>query len=146
MPRVNTIEIVINATDKASGVLGGIGKNVQNVGKLALGGLGLMAAGAAAAGAGIAKLAIDAAPLENIEAAFTGLAESAGVGSTEMLRALEESSAGMIAQRDLMTSFNEAAQLVSVDFATKLPDAMGALGKVSAATGQDMNFLLDSQQ
>jgi len=34
--------------------------------------------------------------------------------------------------------------LVSTDFATKLPHAMESLGKVSAATGQDMGFMLDS--
>jgi phage-related protein len=142
--RKNTIEIIISAKDKASGVLRGVGGNVQTIGKLALAGFGAIGAGALAAGAGIAKLALDAAPLESIEAAFAGLAESAGVGSTEMLDALKKGSAGMVAQRDLMLSFNQAAQLVSTDFAKELPDAMGFLGKVSAATGQDLGFLMDS--
>jgi len=145
MPRRrNTIEIIINAKDQASATLKSIGGNVQNVGKIALADLGGLAAGAAAAGAGIAKLAIDAAPLVAVEEAFTGLAEAAGIGSDEMIQALKEGSRGMIAQHDLMLTFNKAAQLVSTDFAKKLPDAMGYLGKVSAATGQDLDFLLDS--
>jgi hypothetical protein len=145
MPRRrNTIEIIINAKDQASATLKSVGRGVQDVGKIALAGLGGLAAGAAAAGAGIAKLAIDAAPLVAVEEAFTGLAEAAGVGSDEMIQALKEGSRGMIAQRDLMLTFNKAAQLVSTDFAKSLPEAMGYLGKVSAATGQDLDFLLDS--
>lgn len=140
----NTIEIVINAKDNASKVLGGVGKNIQDIGKIAIGGFGALTAATAAVGVGIAKLALDAAPLVNIENAFAGIAESAGTGMDEMLRALQEGSGGMIANRDLMLSFNKAAQLVSTDFATRLPDAMGSLSKVAAATGQDLDFLLDS--
>jgi len=142
--RKNTIEIIINAKDKASGVLRDVGGNIQTIGKLALTGLGAIGVGAAAAGVGIAKLALDAAPLEGIEAAFAGLAESAGVGADDMLAAMKKGSAGMVAQRDLMLSFNQAAQLVSTDFAKELPDAMGYLGKVSAATGEDLDFMMDS--
>jgi phage-related protein len=43
-----------------------------------------------------------------------------------------------------MKSYNSAAQLVSTEFANQLPDAMQYLSKVSAATGQDMGFMLDS--
>jgi hypothetical protein len=50
----------------------------------------------------------------------------------------------MIAQRDLMMSFNQAAQLVSEDFAIQLPNAMQYLSRVSASTGRDMSFLMDS--
>jgi hypothetical protein len=128
----------------SSSILGSIGSNVQSLGNVALAGLGVVAGAATAAGAGLAKLAIDAAPIEGISKSFEGLAESAGYGADEMLAALEKGSTGMIAQTDLMTSFNKAAQLVSTDFAVQLPDAMQYLGKVSAATGQDMGFMLDS--
>jgi len=50
----------------------------------------------------------------------------------------------MVSNRDLMMSFNQAAGLVSTDFAVQLPDAMQYLGKVAAGTGQDMGFMLDS--
>jgi len=126
------------------GLLSGIGKNVQAVGTAALGGLGVVAGAAGTAGAALLSLAKDAAPLEQIRAAFEGIAETSGESADKMLRALEEGSAGMIAQRDLMLSYNKAAQLVSPTFANQLPGALGALGKVAAATGQDMGFLLDS--
>lgn len=143
----NTIEIVINADDNASkkingvkGALSGLSSIGATAGKLAAGavaGIGVAAAGAAA---GIGKLAAQAAPVEGIAAAFAATADNAD----DMLASLEEGSAGMISQRDLMRSFNEAAQLVSKDFAQRLPSAMESLRKVSASTGKDMGFLLDS--
>jgi len=65
-----------------------------------------------------------------------------GIGG--MLAALREQSKGMITNRDLMEQFNSAAMLVSKDFAQNLPNAMGYLSKVSAATGQDMDFMMSS--
>jgi len=50
----------------------------------------------------------------------------------------------MITNADAMASFNQAAQLVSDEFALQLPEAMGYLSKVSAATGEDVGFMLDS--
>lgn len=121
---------------------------LQKVGTVALTGIAAGATAAVAAGAAAiaaaAKWTIDAAPVEGLSQAFDGLAESAGVGADDMLAALQRGSAGMIAQRDLMQSFNKAAQLVSTDFAVQLPDAMQYLSKVSAATGQDMDYLVDS--
>ncbi len=146
-----TLKIIVNAEDRASGALRGIrgaladlGGNVKLLGAVALSGLGAVAGAAAGAGAALGKLAIDAAPLQDIRAAFEGLAGSAGKSADEMLTALEKSSGGMISQRDLMLSFNKAAQLVSTDFAVRLPEAMQYLSKVAASTGQDMGFLLDS--
>lgn len=134
--------------DKARGkVEGSIGKivgNIQKVGGVALAGIGLATGAIAGLGVGLAKLAIDAAPLQTVADAFDGVAESAGIGGDEMLAAMQKGSAGMISQRDLMLSFNKAAQLVSTDFATTLPDAMQFLGKVAGATGQDLDFLLES--
>ena len=95
------------------------------------------AAGAAAAiGGAIVKLAMDAKDIPNISASFEGLG-----GSITKMR---EGSLGMVTDVDLMKSFNQAAQLVSTDFAQTLPDAMGYLSKVAASTGQDMGFMLDS--
>ncbi len=146
-----TLKIIVNAEDRASGALRGIrgaladlGGNVKLLGAVALSGLGAVAGAAAGAGAALGKLAIDAAPLQDIRAAFEGLAGSAGKSAEEMLAALERASGGMISQRDLMLVFNKAAQLVSADFAVRLPEAMQYLSKVAASTGQDMGFLLDS--
>ena len=133
---------------KVTGALGKIGDRIktsmQMIGRTALVAGGAALGAIAGAVVGLGKLAIDAAPVEGIRDAFEGLAASAGLGGDEMLSALKKGSAGMISQRDLMLSFNKAASLVSTDFATKLPDAMGFLGKVAAATGQDMGFLMDS--
>ena len=146
-----SLRIIVNADDRASGalrgihgVLGQLGGGLQTLGTVALGGLGALAGAAAGAGAALAHLAIDAAPLEGIRGAFAALAESAGTSADEMLAALEQSSAGMISQRDLMLSFNRASQLVGMDFAQRLPDAMQYLGRVAAATGTDLDYLLNS--
>lgn len=133
-----------SAEKKSSGFLRNVGGNIRTLGTVALAGLGAVGAAAVGAGIGIAKLAINAAPLEAIEGAFNGLNRSIGTTGDEMLTALKKGSAGMISQRDLMLSFNKAAQLVSTDFASQLPDAMQYLGKVAASTGQDMGYMLDS--
>ncbi|MFH1273994.1 MAG: hypothetical protein ABIJ49_14320, partial [Pseudomonadota bacterium] len=82
------------------------------------------------------ELAKVGAEAKQVGAAFEGLG-----GSIEKMRA---GSQGMVADIELMKSFNSAAQLVSRDFAQRLPDAMQYLSKVSAATGQDMGFMIDS--
>jgi hypothetical protein len=143
----NTLEIVIKATDKASKEIGAVTKGIDGLGKA--GGaifktVSIAAAAAATAvgavGAAIVKLAVDAVPLQGIEAAFQGITE----GSAEMLDALRASSNGMVRDTELMKSYNLAAQLVGKEFADKLPDAMGYLQKVAAATGQDMSYMMDS--
>ena len=125
-------------------MVGSAGRAFQGLGKVALGGIGVATGAVVGLGAALGKIAIDAAPVEGLSAAFEGLAESAGYGEDEMLAALKRGSAGMVANRNLMATFNEAAQLVSKDFAVQLPDAMQYLSKVSGATSQDMGFLLDS--
>lgn len=122
----------------------GAGQAFQGLGQVALGGIGVATTAVAGLTGALASIAVDAAPVENISDAFEGLAESADTGADQMLAALERGSSGMIAQRDLMMSFNQAAQLVSTDFAVQLPDAMQYLSRVSASTGRDMGFLLDS--
>jgi len=143
----NTLEIVIKATDKASKEIGSVAKGVQGLGGVASAAMkGIAIAGAAAVtavgavGAAIGKLAVDAIPLQGIEAAFEGISGA----SDEMLDALRRGSLGMVTDRELMRNYNQAAQLVSKTFADQLPDAMKYLAKVSAATGQDMGYMLDS--
>ncbi len=122
-----------------------IGKKLASLGaKAIVGGLAAGAVALAGIGAAAFKLAMDAAPIQGVQDAFYGLAEAAGTGGPAMLKALQEGSAGLVDNTSLMKTFNEAAQLVGQDFAVKLPDAMGFLGKVSQATGQDMGFMIDS--
>lgn len=144
MAKKNEIQIIITAVDKASKALGGVGTSLEKLGKV-----GLIAGGAIAGiGAGIAAgafaLAKSAAPVEGIKNAFEGLTATMQGGPKKILSSLEDASYGMVKQSDLMASFNSAAQLVSKDFAQKMPDAMKYLAKVSAATGQDMGYMIDS--
>jgi len=143
MPNYN-LSILVTAKDAASSVLGGLGKALAGLGTAAVAGLAVAGAAALGIGAAIGKMAMDAAPLQGVRAAFEGIAEASGKSSDEMLAALKRGSAGMITQGDLMKSYNTAAQLVGTTFANQLPDAMGYLSKVSAATGQDMGFMMDS--
>jgi len=128
----------------AKGTMGVLGK-VAKVGLIGVAG-GAVAAAGAIGGVTLAlgKMAMEAAPVQGLKGAFDGLTASFEGGSDAMLKSLQEASGGMIANRDLMESFNKASSLVSVDFAQKLPDAMGYLSKVAASTGQDMGYLMDS--
>lgn len=142
------LEILLLAKDEASKEIKGVGKSLAGLGgtvaKGAAIGLGAAAVGIGLVGAGALKLARDAAPIQGVIDSFAALGESAQFSSDDMLKSLQSSSAGMVTNNDLMTSFNKAAQLVSVDFAKVLPESMGAFGKVAAATGEDVGFLMDS--
>ncbi len=111
-------------------------KGLDGFAKAAAGAAVAGAAAVAAIGVGLGKLALAAAPLEQIGAAFRGLG-----GDIEALR---EGALGMVADADLMKSYNQAAQLVSVTFAEQLPEAMQHLAKVSASTGESMDFMVQS--
>jgi len=78
------------------------GANLQAIGKIAIGGIGAAIATVSCLGLALGKLAVDAAPVEGIQQAFDGLAESAGLSGDEMLAGLRRGSSGMIPARDLM--------------------------------------------
>ena len=88
------------------GCEGGIGKALTTTAAAGFGAFGAAASTAvgAIAGVGMAlgKLAIDAAPVEGIRAAFDGVAESAGTTGQAMLEAMKTGSSGMVSARDLM--------------------------------------------
>lgn len=138
------IKIIILGIDRASGPLRGVTKRLQGLGRAALMASGGAIAGLGAIGAGIIKLTINAASLSQVRAAFDGIAQSAGTSGDAMLESLKKASGGMVDTQTLMQNFNNAAQLVSTDFAKKLPSAMGYLQKVSAATGTSMDYMLNS--
>lgn len=123
------------------GMLADVGGGLAKIGTTAIVG-GIAAASAAVTGLGLAmgKLAIDALPLQNIRGAFAGITGDADA----MLDVLRRGSLGMVKDVELMKSYNTAAQLVGKTFADQLPTAMGYLSKVSAATGQDMGYMIDS--
>jgi len=142
------LNIIITAQDKTGGALKGVANTLGGIGKFAAGaaiaGIGAAVTAVAGLGAGIIALSKDAAGLAAVSESFAGFTSSIGVSSNEMLKSLQDASNGMVNNQDLMISFNKAAQLVSVDFAERLPDAMEYLGKVAGATGQDVGYLLDS--
>jgi len=131
----------------ATKYLGAAGPAIAGVGVAAAGSiaaLGGAAVGVAALGKKMAELAQQTAPIQGLDFQFRTLTQEIEGGSGAMLSALQRSSSGMIANRDLMRSYNDAAALVNRQFAERLPEALGLLGKVSAATGTDMNYLLNS--
>lgn len=142
--RSNTIEILLKATDDASKDIGNVEGALNKLGVAAAATVKIAAGAAIAIGGALLEMAREAAPLEGIKKAFVGLTDSMGLGADKMLAALQKGSQGMITNRDLMMNFNLAAQLVNRQFAEQLPDAMQYLTKVSAATGQSMDYLLNS--
>ena len=82
--------------------------------------------------------------LQSLAKEVAGTLDGLAGSSEDMMARLKEASGGMVTNRDLMMSFNKAAQLVSKDFAEQLPDAMEKLRKVAFATGEDMDFMLNS--
>jgi len=164
----NTVEIQLKAKDDASATLKRLTRSVEETGhaatqtghaaKTAFSGFtlgGSIAATAvgvvshkvtdllhqlAAMPGRVAAIVTGAAPLQGIQAAYEGITG----GGEAMLAQLREQSGYMIADRDLMKSYNLAAQLVSKTFADQLPDAMKYLTKVAAATGQSMDYMMDS--
>lgn len=137
-----------SAKSRIGQVMGGIGKGLGTIGKVGFGAFTATAGTAvtAIAGVGIAlgNMAKNAAQIEGLQNAFESLSGQAGTTGDDMLAALQKGSGGTVAARDLMESFNKAASLVSLEFATDLPSAMELVSKAAAATGQDMGFLMDS--
>jgi hypothetical protein len=144
--------------DATSGKMGGgllsLGK-AAGVAKAGIGALGATVAigGAALVGLGVgivsvtkklADLAKQTAPIQGLQAQFASLTSTMEGGTQGMLSALQAASQGMISNRILFQKFNDAAALVSNQFAEELPRALGIISKVSAATGEDINFLFDS--
>ncbi len=164
----NTVEIQLKAKDDASATLKRLTRSVEETGHAAtqaghaaqtafsgftLGGsIAATAIGVvshsltkllfelAAVPSKIAGMVTGAAPLQGIQAAFEGITG----GGEAMLAQLREQTGYMIADRDLMKSYNQAAMLVSKTFADDLPEAMKYLTKVSAATGDSMDYMMDS--
>ncbi len=137
----------METTSKATGsAMGGIGSLIKPlIGVAGFIGLATSIAGAVSSAKSFITTSVQMAiPLQGIKASFEGLAEASGQSADTILASLEKGSAGMVAQSNLMRTYNQAAQLVSTTFANQLPEAMGYLGKVASATGQDMGFLLDS--
>lgn len=111
---------------------------------LASKGIDLLLGGLKKLGKEVYQMASEAGVVAGLKGAFEGLSASIGVTGKEMLQKFKVATGGMVTMKDAMMSFNKAAQLISTDFATMIPDAMGYLSKVSRATGTSLDYLLDS--
>jgi len=140
-----TLKVIITALDKTKGVFSKLGGTMAKLGKTLLKGFAIggvaAAAGIAALTAGVGKLIAIGAKVGPIQDAFKKMA---GVSYKKVLDEFDEMGRGMISHTDAMMAYNSAIGLISKDFADKLPKAMNLLGKVSAATGEDIGYLMNS--
>jgi len=101
--------------------------------------LGTVAVGAVKqVGEALQDWVVDAAAAEGIEKTFFGMADAAKLAELRM------GSLGTVLDVDLMKNYNSAAISVSQSFADDLPEAMQYFGKISAATGEDIGYLMSS--
>jgi len=114
-------------------------------------GLATVAAGAAAAtgavlglGAALAKLTIDAVPLEGIGQAFEAMARDAGLS----LESMRKSAAGTVSDFELMRKANVAltgaGEDLSKELGQNLPRLLEIARAASRATGESVDFLFES--
>ena len=126
------------ATDLAKTVGGAF----KNIGRIALG-----AAGIHGIGSVINKtktLIKEGGELVQVEKSFNNIADAAGTTGKAVLDAMKDATNGTVPAVDMMKNYNLASQLVSDQFANKLPEAMKPLMKVSQSTGESVGFLMDS--
>jgi len=134
------LQIILALKDKFSGPLGSAGASAKKFGKTVKTAMTAAIGALTAVGVGAFALAKKAADVEGIRAGFRGLTDDAD----KMMTALRAGAAGMASDAELMKSYNQAAQLVSKTVAQQLPEAFGVLQKVSRATGQSFDYMLNS--
>lgn len=127
----------------SSGLMSGV-KNVAKFGVETIKYASMAATAIGGATVAVTKFAAAGGELVNIKNAFEEVALTGQWTGKEVLDMFKKFSGGMISNTEAMKSYSLAAQLVSVDFADTLPDAMGYMTKVAAATGQDIGYLMDS--
>jgi len=126
---INNVGKMAGATERSHSRIGRLGsasfRGVISGAKLATGAIvGIGAAATAAVGAigGMAvKLAIDAAPIVDLELGFNAIAENAGQVGSEVLKAMKDVSAGTIRAADLMQLYNKGTTLLGDNFQTIIP-------------------------
>lgn len=79
----------------------------------------------------------------NVEKGFNNLARSAEGGSKALLKSIQQASAGMISQTDLMKSANLAIQLMGQDVIEKLPEMAKIATAIAKQQGKDAASMLD---
>jgi len=140
-----TLRMVLDAQDKASGVLGSVAGSLGKVAGIAA---GAVTGGLAAAGAAMMKLAVDAAALPAIAEGFENNMEKYGLAAEEMVGRLQEASGGTVSAFELMKRANlaltGAGKTLGNEFGSKLPQLMEIARAAARNTGQDVDFLFES--
>lgn len=147
MANKRTIEIIIEAVDKASGTLKNIGGALGNFGKSSFDvAKKIYGYGAAATGAGV-LLANSAAKVESLQYTFDNLANSIGEDSVTMMDKLKSATSGMVSEQNLLTASNKFVSMGlagSAEEAAKLAEMSTQLGMAMGGSATDSmeNFAL----
>lgn len=146
-------EVSVKGVKEAQGQLQGFGRSVGDVEKTANSAFGVLNKGFAALGislgsaalvGGIANLTTLGARAETVGMAFGNMTKSIGQDTGAMLAKLKSASRGAIAETDLMVAANRAIIMGGDQLASRLPELMQLARAASIATGQDMQYMLDS--
>jgi hypothetical protein len=141
---------VVGSSGQLATVLGGAGGLTVALGAVAIGvaavvaGIAALTAGTIFAAKTITELAVAAAGLDGISAAFASTVARTGVA----LGDLRTAAAGTIADFELMRLTNFAlagtGEQLGKEFGENLPKLLEVARTVAKATGEDINFMFDS--
>jgi phage-related protein len=149
------LEIILRARDEATKILENTGGALSTLGgiagSIATGGLALAAGaiaglGTAAVGAaaGIADLALQAAPLEGIGDAFETMSSRVGLSLDEMRNAAKETIPDFELMRMANVALTGAGDDLAAAFGDKLPQLLEIARATAKSTGQDVGFMFES--
>jgi len=152
MGKKDTIQIIIEAKDNASGVLKGVGSTLGSIGV----GVGAAAGAILAGGVAIGKVAYDLASAamanETVQNTFKSLASSVNISAESMLSDMQKATGGMVANDDLMLAANKFLSLGIADTSeeitniTELSTKLGmAMGKDASTSAEEMANILANQ-
>ena len=140
-----TLNMIMKAQDKASGVLGRVAGSLGRVAAVAG---GVVVAGLTAATVAAGKLAMDAAALPAIAEGFERNMEKYGLSAEDMEKRLAAASAGTVSSFEMMRKANlalsGAGEQLGHEFGEKLPQLMEIARAAARDTGRDVDFLFES--
>ena len=153
MARRNTVEIIINAEDRASRTISGVGESIQGVGRVALAGIGIATAAVTAFGvSSVAAFSTFERSLNEVFTLLPGISGEAmeamssqvqqfstrfGTLTDEVVPALYQAlSAGV--PPDNVFEFLETAQMAAIGGVTDLETAVDGISSVVNAYGAEV--------
>lgn len=85
-----------------------------------------------------------AGEIDSVSSSFYNLTSSAKGGGDAVLKSMKQASAGMMGDFELMKQANLAIQLMGDDVIEQLPKMLQVARAAARASGQDLNFMMDS--